>query len=173
MPAGQAPPQLRAELEQLFKVVAQPNRTLTAPLRAGDIVIRRGENGFAHAAMIAHPVLHREHDAAAHGLVLEGPWPGFYAPILEPGMFPRQGSARFARRMTSVSGEVLPDTLVVRPGGAGELDEADEAADEGLWDDLKGAFDDLTGSKPPRPAHQPDPNMRWLQAALNRAINAG
>jgi outer membrane protein OmpA-like peptidoglycan-associated protein len=165
--ASHVPSQLRSELEQLFKVVARPSRTLTTPLRSGDLVIRRGENGFAHAAMVAHPALHREHDAAAHGLVLEGPRPGYYAHMLEPGMFPRPGSARFARRLTSVSGEVLPDTLVVRP--AGEADEAAES-EEGMLDDLLGT---LGGNDSQPKGRQGNANIRWLQAALNRAINAG
>ena len=118
--------------------------------------------------MVAHPVLYREHDATAHGLVLEGPWPGFYAHILEPGASPRQGGARFARRVTSLDGQVLPDTLIVRPRPVGEAVESDET-DEGFLDFLTGQ---TTATEAPH-AHQPDPNIRWLQAALNRAINAG
>lgn len=146
--AGAPPSQQLGDIQRYFAAVAQPGRKLTEPLRAGDLVIRRGDGGFAHAAMIAHPLLYREKEAAAHGLVLEGPWPGFYAHIVEPGMFPREGSARFARRLASPSGEVLPDTIVVRPV---EADSTEDGSGEAA----------------------PDPNMRWLQAALNAAINAG
>ena len=65
---------------------------------------------------------------------------------------------------------MLPDTLIVCPRAGGEAAEARET-DEGLFDFLTGT---TTATKVPvSHSHQPDPNMRWLQAALNRAINAG
>ncbi len=147
---GRTTPGRRRELERHFDVVARPGHLLIAPLQAGDIVIRRGDGGFAHAAMIAHPVLYREHDAVAHGLLLEGPWPGLYAHVVEAGARPRRSSARFARRLSSADRYVLPDTLVLR-GRRPDEAVGDEASE----------------------AQQPNPNIRWLQAALNRIIGAG
>jgi len=110
-------------------------------------------------------LLYREHDAAAHGLVLEGHGRDFTRHILEPGRSPHQGRARFARRVTAPDGQVLPDTLVVRARAVGEAAESHET-DEGLFDFLTGS---TTATKVPRAAsntRHPDPNMRWLQAAL-------
>lgn len=143
----------RLYMDRYFEVIGRPDRPLSAPLQAGDIVIRRGEGGFAYAAFVAHPWLYNEHDARAHGLLPESPWPGLYAHVVESGPRPQRGQARFARRVCAADGTVLPDTLVTRaraPAFAHEF-EAAEAEIEA----------------------EPDSNMRWLQAALNRTNNAG
>ncbi|HEY0441535.1 MAG TPA: S8 family serine peptidase, partial [Xanthobacteraceae bacterium] len=142
----------RLDMERYFEIVGRPGRPLSEAPQPGDLVIRRGDGGFAHVAMIAHPLLYREHDAASRGLVLEGPWPGYYAHIIEPGMRPHGGRARFARRLSRPNGRILPDTLVVR--ARGEAVPAAEGAGEGA-------------------EAEPDPNIRWLQLALNSSINAG
>jgi len=144
--AGRTTASRRLQMDRHFEVIGRPGRRLVAALQPGDIVIRRGEGRSAHSAMVAHPLLYSEPDARAHGLLLEGPSPGLYAHVVEPGPRPRPGQARFARRVSRADGTVLPDTLVVRARA-----EAAEAADEAA----------------------PDPNIRWLQTALNRAIGAG
>jgi len=139
----------RLRKERLFELVGRPNRPLAMPLAAGDLVIRRGDGGFASAAFVAHPWLYREHEARGQGLYIESSWPGWYVHVVEAGARPRRGQTRVARRICRADGSLLPNILIVRPRSIAEQwpDEAVEAA--------------------------ADPNVRWLQTALNRVINAG
>lgn len=147
-------PSRRLAMERHFEVVGRPGRPLGMALRSGDLVIRRGDGGFAHGAFVAHPVLYRESEAGAHGLLLEGPWPGWYAHVVEPGVRPRQVSSRFARRLVHADGSVLDDTLILRPRDGDGIAAA--------WADAA-EFDESSASD----------DVRWLQGALNRAISAG
>jgi outer membrane protein OmpA-like peptidoglycan-associated protein/subtilisin family serine protease len=133
-----------------FGIVGRPGTALAVPIAAGDVLIRRGDGGFAHAALIAHPHLLAVDQARAHGLVLEGPWPGQYVQIIEQGHRPHRTSAKFARRICGADGNVLGDTLILRPLAFSE--DAEAAAEASAADAA---------------------NMRWLQASLNRVINAG
>jgi outer membrane protein OmpA-like peptidoglycan-associated protein/subtilisin family serine protease len=145
----------RLRMEHRFELVGRPGRPLSLALQAGDLLIRRGDNGFASAAFIAHPWLYREHEARAHGLLLESSWPGLYAHVVEPGARPQQGQARLARRVCRSDGGVLPNILIVRPRPPAEYEHSD----------AEFGFDALEAT--------PDANVRWLQQTLNRAINAG
>ncbi len=146
---GRSTPVRRHEMDRLFAVIGRPGRPLIAALQSGDILIRRGDRGFAHVALVAHPQLYGERQAHAHGLRVEAPSPGLYAHVVEPGAPARRGADRFARRVSRADGSVLPDTLVIRPRAESSEDvEAESAAAD---------------------ANQ----VRWLQTALNRAIGAG
>jgi subtilisin family serine protease/outer membrane protein OmpA-like peptidoglycan-associated protein len=145
---GRTDARRRLQMERLFEVIGRPGRPLLVELQAGDIVLRRGEGPFAHAALVAHPVLYSAADARAYGLAIPRPRAGTYVHVIEPGASPRGGRARFARRVGQVDGSLLPDTLVLRARAeAAEAPDAEQAA--------------------------PDSNVRWLQSALNRAIGAG
>ena len=135
-----------------FGIVGRPGAALAVPVAAGDILIRRGDGGFAHTALIAHPHLLAADTARAQGLVLEGPWPGQYVQIIEHGHRPHRTSAKFARRVCGPNGHVLGDTLILRPLPFSEAAETAEAAEASATDAA---------------------NMRWLQSSLNQAINAG
>lgn len=140
----------QAQSARHFGVVGRPGAALAVPLAAGDVLIRRGDGGFAHAALIAHPNLLAADVARQHGLVLEGPWPGHYVQIIEQGHRPHRTSAKFARRLCGPDGNVLADTLILRPLPVAE---ATETASEASATDAA--------------------NMRWLQASLNQVMNAG
>ncbi|GAB3102670.1 S8 family serine peptidase [Lysobacter terrae] len=139
----------RLRMDRYFEVIGRPGRRLATALQSGDLVLRRGDSGFAHGAFIAHPALYSEPDAHAHGLRMESPWPGFYVHVVEAGARPQRGWSRFARRVCLPDWTVLPDTLVVRsraPGAAWLEGESVETA--------------------------PDPNVSWLQRVLNQCIGA-
>lgn len=150
--AGRASTVRRHRMDRHFEVLGRPGRPLSLSLQAGDLVIRRGEGGFACGAFVAHPLLYREPEARAQGLRPESSWPGYYVHVVEAGARPQYGRARFARRVCGPDGAVLPDTLLLR----GRLPV--EAEDDGEMDEAAVAA--------------PDPNVRWLQATLNRCIGA-
>lgn len=108
---------LRPGLDPLFAVVAYPRQMLAAPLRPGDVMIRRtlGEPGMGHAAFIAGQDAYPPDEALRRGLMPESRRPGLYARVVEPGTRPHQMVHRFARRVMEASGRVPPDMLILRP----------------------------------------------------------
>lgn len=151
-------PGRRLRMDRHFEVVGRPGWPLATTLQAGDIVIRRGDGGFACAAFVSHPLLYSEHEARQHGLQPESPRPGLYAHVIEAGVRPHCNHARFARRVATPEGIVLPDTLVARARIESAQDGREGNAE--AWHTLEAI------------ESNPDPNVRWLQTALNRAIGA-
>ncbi len=99
-------------LAQRFEIVGRPGRRLEQELQSGDLLLRSGEAGFTHVAVIVEPDLH--HDAQTAGLHFEGPWRGFYVHVAEPGWLPHASAWRFARRLCRPDGHVLADTMILR-----------------------------------------------------------
>lgn len=117
---GRTTPERRERAAALFDIVGQPGHRPRQSLQSGDLMLRRGEQGQAHAAVLTHPQLYSRHDAQAQGLQTEGPWPGLYAHVVEPGARPHGITQRFARRIAAADGSLRPDTLLLRARGSDE-----------------------------------------------------
>ncbi len=62
-----------------WDVVGRPGQRLSGGLRSGDLIVRRGEAGAAHASVLADPTLV---SAGTPGVQPEGPRPGVYARVV-------------------------------------------------------------------------------------------
>jgi phosphatidylserine/phosphatidylglycerophosphate/cardiolipin synthase-like enzyme len=106
---------LRSELEQYFELVAPPNSFLGNVPEPGDLIVRRGEGGFGHIAIIAAPEQWSYEQLAVSGLVPETDRPGEYVQVVEGGVFPHSLNDNFARRLTDADGRVPHAALVLHP----------------------------------------------------------
>ncbi|MDH7974029.1 S8 family serine peptidase [Sphingomonas sp. AR_OL41] len=102
-------------------VVAWQGQRLAAELRRGDVLLRHGPTRAPGAAIIADPEPLTAAALRRLGVVTEGPLPGRYVRVVEPGS---SSPAGFARRITGPDGLMLPDSVILRH--AGEV--ADETA---------------------------------------------
>jgi subtilisin family serine protease/outer membrane protein OmpA-like peptidoglycan-associated protein len=109
-----ADPGLRGRIEGTLEVVARPGDRLPGPLLAGDLLLRRGEGGLGHAAVVASPRLRPLEALAAEGLRAESSVPGGYAQVVDGGSRPHRREDRFARRITDSVGRLPADQLVLR-----------------------------------------------------------
>ncbi len=133
-------------------VVARPGEPLgdLSP-RRGDVLIRVAPGqGWGLVAVIGAGGLRRHDQLAELGLRFEGYprlEPGGYVHVVEPGPRPRSLDDRFARRLCDATGQVLPDTLLLRLGSPHPAEaETDPALAPG----------------------QRGPSVRQAQAQLNR-----
>ncbi|WP_158660576.1 hypothetical protein [Paraburkholderia hospita] len=121
-------PRLAATARQLFPgdcilVIARPSQLLsTLEPRRGDIFIRtaRGE-GWSAIGVVASDGTHAQDRLASLGFRFEGyprAEPGRYIHLIEPGSPNRRRGTRFARRLCDEAGQVLPDTMLLRPNFA-------------------------------------------------------
>ncbi|MEG3146375.1 phospholipase D-like domain-containing protein [Sphingomonas sp. RT2P30] len=99
-------------------VVAWHGQRLAGELRPGDVLVRHGPARAPRVAVIADPVPLGAGAMRRLGVVTEGPLPGRYVRVIEPG----GGPMGFARRITGPDGMMLHDTVILRRAGA----EADE-----------------------------------------------
>lgn len=100
-------------------VVAWHGQRLAGALRPGDVLLRHGPSRAPHVAVVVDPTPLGAGAMRRVGVVTEGPLPGRYVRVIEPG---NGGPMGFARRITGPDGMMLPDTVILR--------HADEAADE-------------------------------------------
>ena len=103
-------------VRDLFSVVAKPGQLLNN-LRAGDIVVRRAnESLLSHVAVVTEdkPIRLRQANDFSH---VEPARAGTYARVIEPGAFPHNKSAGYARRIGEEHGCVDNDTLILRLRG--------------------------------------------------------
>jgi subtilisin family serine protease len=108
-------PALRRQFEPVFDVLAVPGGYLGEQLRPGDLLLRRGERGLGHLAMVAAPGLWPHGQLLSVGLRPEGARAGLYAQVVEGGAFPHTTSDRFARLVAETSGRVPNYQMVLRP----------------------------------------------------------
>jgi hypothetical protein len=93
-----------------LEVVAAPRTVLAVVPQAGDLLVRRGEAGYGHVAVIATPgVWTRDHLRA-----VEAPRPGRYVHVVEAGPRPHLAGAGFGRLLTDDAGRLPADTLLLR-----------------------------------------------------------
>jgi len=135
---------LPAGLVQRFALVARPGERAQG-FRPGDWLLRRGEGGVAHVAVIATPVLWPAARLSEQGWQLENGRPGGFVHVIDPTQGGRLRHDRFARRLCDSAQRVLPDTLVLRPLRPGQHTDAEN--------DLSETVD-----------------VRWVQQALNQLL---
>jgi subtilisin family serine protease len=122
-PGGEPPlAMLRRALDpddRSIGVVAWQGQRLAGDLRQGDLLLRHGPTRAPRIAVIADPTALGAGAMRRLGVVTEGPLPGRYVRVIEPGL---AGPMGFARRVTGPDGLMLHDTVVLRHRGAAEGD---------------------------------------------------
>jgi phosphatidylserine/phosphatidylglycerophosphate/cardiolipin synthase-like enzyme len=108
---------LRAQLEDHFELVAAPGCAPIAPLRAGDIIIRRSEGSHVHVAVLGAAELRERESLHAEGLQMEAGVGGRYAPVVEGGAVSHRLGEGFARRITGEGGLMPSNQMVLRARG--------------------------------------------------------
>ncbi len=103
---------LRRFYEQHFEVVAGPGEALEAPLRPGDLLLRRalGEGNLAHLSVLASGQTMEAEDLEEAGLSSEATSGGLFAEVVEAG--PQRTTV--ARRLANAEGRLGRDQLVLR-----------------------------------------------------------
>lgn len=101
-------------------VVAWQGQRLAGDLRSGDVLLRHGPTRAPRVAVILDPTPLGAGAMRRLGVVTEGPLPGRYVRVIEPG----GGPIGFARRVTGPDGLMLRDSVILRHAG--------EAADESV-----------------------------------------
>eukprot|EP01035_Chromulina_nebulosa_P015979 gene15979-21175_t len=101
-------------------VVGWRGQRLADDLRPGDVSLRHGPTRAPHVAVVADPTLLGAAAMRRLGVVTEGPLPGRYVRVIEPG----GGAMGFARRVTGPDGLMLHDSVILRHAG----ETADETA---------------------------------------------
>ncbi|MEN2786471.1 peptidoglycan-binding domain-containing protein [Sphingomonas qilianensis] len=101
-------------------VIGWPGQRMTQPLARGDLVLRDRADSTPRLSVVDEPQPMTRATARRRALMTDGPLPGRYVRVLEPGS--GQSGSRFARRLTGPEGLVLPNVRIVRR--IGEQDEA-------------------------------------------------
>jgi T4-like virus tail tube protein gp19 len=96
-----------------FDVVGAPGSFLALDLAPGDLILRRGEGGFGHAAIVADPRIRTAAELLAEYIPVESHRTGFYATVSENSPYAEEGE--LARRITDENGQLSFDTLILRP----------------------------------------------------------
>jgi hypothetical protein len=113
--AYNADPFVRDWVLERFDVVSEPDQPLEVPLQRGDILLRRAEGDFAHACLIADPMLRSPVSIARDGGFVEHPAAGRFAFVAERGLHPHDEDDRFARQVTDPTGRLLRRQVILRP----------------------------------------------------------
>jgi len=104
---------LRNHYERFFRVIGFPRAVWQEEPRVGDVLVRRGEKGWRHIAILAGAPMSIT-SLAADGLRAETSQPGFYAHVVEGGTVPHRLEDRFARRLASDDRYVENHQLILR-----------------------------------------------------------
>src|SRR2546421_7346975 len=73
-----------------FEIVSRPRQRVGSPLRRGDILLRRGDGGFAHACVVVDPLFRSALEIARQGGTTEFSGPGSFVFVAENGAMPRE-----------------------------------------------------------------------------------
>jgi hypothetical protein len=98
-----------------FSLIGAPGELLSAEPLPGDVLCRRGEGRFGHAAIVAGSDSWPRDRVAIAGLQVENDLPGMYVQVVEGGARPHVSGDCFARRLTDAAGRMLPDQMLLRP----------------------------------------------------------
>lgn len=109
--------------DRSIAVVGWKGQRLAANLLPGDVVLRHGPTRAPRIAVVADPALLGVGAMRRLGVVTEGPLPGSYVRVIEPGA---AGPMDFARRVTGPDGLVLHDTVILRHAGEDAGEDAGE-----------------------------------------------
>ena len=113
-------------LLERFEILSRPRQRVGSQLRRGDILLRRGEGGFAHASVIVDPQFRSGLEVLMQGGTAEIGGSGNFVFVAERGARPHDEHERFARRVTDETGRILGKQVVLRPReGAGESERVD------------------------------------------------
>lgn len=112
------------------ELIAGPREWLNEPVRAGDVLLRRGDGVHAHPALLLGSDWTTEAQLASTGWQAEAQGAGRYAPVIEAGGRPHCGHDVFARRITDGSGAMPANQLLLRlvEGGLDEEEALETAA---------------------------------------------
>ena len=97
-----------------FEIIARPGSRLGVNLESGDVLLRRGEGGLAHAALVASPRRWTREQVIEFGHNAESAADGQYVQVIEGGGQPHVIADCFARRIGSVEGYIPEHTLILR-----------------------------------------------------------
>ena len=154
---------LGQRVQQHFEVLARPSEALHAELQAGDVLVRRGDVGHGHVAIVASPDLHSSQALLAQGGRPESLSPGHYAEVVEGGVRPRVRDERFGRRVVDAAGRMPPDQLLLRPRWLSESAERIDPLSLVLGLGVAGAFNrPAVGAPAPAAAPASTPPTRDL-----------
>lgn len=109
-------PSLSQRFANIFEIVGAPGLRLTRPVEPGDLLLRRalGEGQLAHLSILVSGELNGTPALSKAELITEDQRPGMYVHVIEAGPFPHSVEHKFARRLTSRTGWVDHDQMIVR-----------------------------------------------------------
>lgn len=125
-----------ALLRARFELIAAP-RSRSDAVRAGDVLVRRGDLGQAYVALLASEPVALDHALGA-GLIPERWAKGHYAQVIEAGPIRHGSAARYARRIAEANGYLPPNQIVLRPLGSA-TERASQGAESGTDDAPSGS----------------------------------
>jgi hypothetical protein len=108
---------LMRSAQDLLRVLAVASQRPPEALRAGDWMLRAvpATGDVGHISVLASGDLLTPSALASEGTAAESAQPGYYALVIEAGLFPHDRSQPFARRLLDSRGRVPPNTLLLRP----------------------------------------------------------
>lgn len=110
-----------------FERIAGPGEPVPE-LRPGDWLLRRGEGGVGHIAVIASPHAWDRARLQAEGWQTDSRLPGRYVHVVDPAHGGMSRNRYFARRLGDDTGRLPMDTLLLRP-----LPVPDEESVDARW----------------------------------------
>lgn len=107
---------IERHLREYFDVVALPGESITE-LKPGDLMVRRGlgQGMMGNLSLIATGEMLRKADIESRGMQSERGVEGIYAHVIEAGPRPHHYEEQFARRIGNIRGNLLTDTILLRP----------------------------------------------------------
>jgi phosphatidylserine/phosphatidylglycerophosphate/cardiolipin synthase-like enzyme/subtilisin family serine protease len=108
------------KVAEYFDLVAVPQSMLESPLRANDVLLRRGPGEYAHMALLSTSEPRSYDDVITAGGRPERFLPGHYVHVIEGGDAPHTREHAFARRVLDEHGRIPMDTAILRPKWSGE-----------------------------------------------------
>ena len=129
--AGESHGSEHPQFARMFELIGRSGAIPEAEMRTHDLLLRRGEAGFAHASRIVNPRLWRNEELRTAGLRPESTRPGLFAHVVDYSVGPRAADPDLARLVVETSGRVPHGQLILRPrvqAYAGKYVETDPAA---------------------------------------------
>lgn len=126
------PTSSRAYFEQYFEVIAAPGGVLSTPIQPGDVLLRSVPGTLGHAAIVAAPGIYPAERLPAW-MTAESAQPGWFAKVIEGGVFPHGPEDEFCRRVLDASGRMPTGQLLMRPTNFRPTTEASPPAKEVIY----------------------------------------
>lgn len=126
--AGESDGSEHPQFARMFELIGRSGALPEAEMRTHDVLLRRGEGGFAHASLIVSPRLWRNEELRTAGLRPESTRPGLFAHVVDYSVGPRAADPDLARLVVEKSGRVPHGQLILRRRAHTHFGEADPAA---------------------------------------------